>query len=112
MSTGEICTAPCFKHSRVLYIERTHVREVSMSAQTDALREVIRCFNEREPVDIPRYFTPDFELDDPGSGARRSGHDGVRDMSNALANLGPGVKLEILHMLEQGDYVAVRYTVT
>lgn len=90
----------------------TQVSEIDMSDQTDVLHELIRCFNAREPIDIARYFTPDFELDDPGSGARRSGHAGARDMAEAVAKLGHEVKLEILHMIEQGDYVAVRYAVT
>jgi predicted SnoaL-like aldol condensation-catalyzing enzyme len=82
-----------------------------MSTQTDLLRELTARFNERKPIEIERYFTPDFELDDPGSGARRSGHDGARAMANALAGLGESVRIEILHMIEQDDCVAVRYAV-
>lgn len=79
-----------------------------MSTHTDVLRELIARFNERKPIEIERYFTPDFEFDDPRSGARRSGHDGARAMANALAELGESVRLEILRMVEQDDFVAVR----
>jgi predicted SnoaL-like aldol condensation-catalyzing enzyme len=82
-----------------------------MSKQTDVLRELIARFNARVPLEVERYFTPDFELDDPGSGARRSGHDGARAMADALAGFGDSVRLEILHMIEQDDCVAVRYAV-
>lgn len=82
-----------------------------MSIQTDVLRELLARFNAGEPIEVERYFTPDFELDDPGSGARRSGHDGARAMGQAVSALGPPVKLEIMHMIEQGDLVAVRYAV-
>ena len=83
-----------------------------MSAQTDVLRQLCARFNERAPIEVERYFTPDFELDDPGSGARRSGHEGARAMANALAGLGDSVRLEILDIIEERDLVAVRYAVT
>jgi hypothetical protein len=82
-----------------------------MPGRWGVLRELVARLNEREPIEIERYFTPDFELDDPGSGARRSGHDGARAMANALAELGESVRLEIVHMIEQEDCVAVRYAV-
>ena len=52
---------------------------------------------------MERYFTPDFELDDPSWGARRSGLEGARAMCDALRAVGENVQLEILHIIEQGD---------
>lgn len=83
-----------------------------MSRQTEVMRELIDGFNRGQPLDVERYFTPDFELDDPSAGVRRSGHAGARAMADALAAIGKNMKLEILHMIEQDDYVAVRYLAT
>lgn len=83
-----------------------------MSAQTDLLRMLTRMFNERAEIDVERYFTPDFELDQAGAGASRSGLAGARDMVNALYALDPGIQLEILATIEEGDCVAVRWQVT
>lgn len=83
-----------------------------MSVQTDVLHTLVATFNEGAPIEVERFFTPDFQLDDPGAGAWRTGHDGARDMANALAAWGPNTRLEILHMIEQDDYVAVRYRAT
>ena len=73
-----------------------------MSQQTELMHELIARFNRGESI----------ELDDPGSGARRSGHDGARAMCEAMAAVGEHVQLEVLHMLEQADHVAVRYLAT
>lgn len=80
-----------------------------MSEQTALLRELVACFNRAEPLEIERYFAPEFELDDPGTGVRRSGIEGARAMCEALRAIGENVQLKILHMIEQDDYVAVRY---
>jgi predicted SnoaL-like aldol condensation-catalyzing enzyme len=78
-----------------------------MSENTEKLRTLIELFNSGASIEIARYFTPDFELDAPADGARRSGYEGARQMVEALSKL--GVRLEILHMIEQDDHVAVRY---
>jgi predicted SnoaL-like aldol condensation-catalyzing enzyme len=80
-----------------------------MSRQTDLLREIIERFNRGETLEVERYFTPDFELDDPAFGVRRSGIEGARAMCEAMAAVGENVQLKILHMIEQDDHVAVRF---
>jgi predicted SnoaL-like aldol condensation-catalyzing enzyme len=83
-----------------------------VSQQTALLHELIERFNRGESIEVERYFTPDFELDDPGAGVNRSGHAGARAMCEALAAIGEHVQLQVLHMLEQVDHVAVRYLAT
>jgi hypothetical protein len=83
----------------------------AMSAQTDTLRELARLLNAREPVDVARFFTEDFRLDDPGAGVTRVGHAGAQQMIDAVLAFAPGMRLEILDMFEQGDRVAVRWQV-
>ena len=83
-----------------------------MSIQTDALRELTRLLNAREPVDVARFFTEDFRLEDPGAGVLRSGHAGARQMIDNVLALGPDARLDILDMFEQGDRVAVRWQVS
>lgn len=83
-----------------------------MSQQTELMRELIARFNRGESIEVERYFTPDFELDDPGAGVSRSGHAGARAMCDALAAIGENVQLQILHMIEEADHVAVRYLAT
>ena len=83
-----------------------------MSRQTEVMRELIAKFNRGETIDVERYFTPDFELDDPSVGVRRSGHAGARAMGEALAAIGENVQLKILHMIAQDYCVAVRYLMT
>lgn len=80
-----------------------------MSQNTELMRELIARFNRGETIEVERYFTPDFELDDPASGVRRSGLEGARSMCDALRAIGENVQLNILHMIEQGDLVAIRY---
>jgi predicted SnoaL-like aldol condensation-catalyzing enzyme len=80
-----------------------------MSQKTELISELVAVFNRREPIDVELYFTPDFELDDPGAGVQRSGHEGARAMIEAIAAIGEQIQLQILHMIEQDDYLAVRY---
>jgi len=80
-----------------------------MARNADVLRELIALFNRGESVDVARYFTPDFELDDPAFGVGRSGHEGALAMWHAMAAVGENVQLEILHVVEDDDYLAVRY---
>lgn len=80
-----------------------------MSQNTELMHELIARFNRGETIEVERYFTPDFELDDPAWGARRSGLEGARAMCEALRAIGENVQLEVLHMIEQGDLVAIRY---
>jgi predicted SnoaL-like aldol condensation-catalyzing enzyme len=80
-----------------------------MSKNTELMHELIGRFNRGETIEVERYFTPDFELDDPSWGARRSGHEGARAMCQALSAVGENVQLKILHMIEQDDLIAIRY---
>jgi hypothetical protein len=82
-----------------------------MSTPTDTLRELARLLNAREPVDVTRFFTEDFRLDDPGAGVTRIGHAGAQLMIDAVLAFAPGMRLEILDMFEQGDRGAVRWQV-
>jgi len=43
-----------------------------MSVQTDALLELVELFNARKEIDLPRFFTEDFRLEDPGAGVIRT----------------------------------------
>jgi predicted ester cyclase len=83
-----------------------------MSTQTDALHELVRLFNKRGLIDIARFFTDDFRLEDPGVGVKRSGHNGARQMLEGIRALAPDVQLEILDIFEGGNRVAVRWRVT
>jgi hypothetical protein len=38
-----------------------------MSVQMDALRELVELFNARRAIDVARFFTEDFRLEDPGA---------------------------------------------
>jgi predicted SnoaL-like aldol condensation-catalyzing enzyme len=82
-----------------------------MSIQTEALRELVSLFNRRQPIEIERFFAPDFRLDQPG-GVHRVGLAGAREMAAALHAMGESARLEILEMIEQGDLVAVRWQVS
>ena len=83
-----------------------------MSIQLNALRELVVLFNEGKPIDVARFFTEDFRLDDPGAGVKRTGHDGARQMLEAVRALAPDVRLKIVDMFEAGDRVAVRWEVS
>jgi predicted ester cyclase len=83
-----------------------------MSAQTDSLRELVLLLNAGKAIDVARFFTEDFRLEDPGVGVKRTGHDGARQMLEAIRALAPDVKLEILDMFESGNRVAIRWRVT
>ena len=81
-----------------------------MSIQMDALRELVELFNARKAIDVPRFFTEDFQLEDPGAGVARTGLDGAQGMMEALRALAHDGHLEILDMFESGNRVAVRWS--
>ena len=81
-----------------------------MSAHSDLLRELVARFNQRQPIDVARYFAPNFQLDQPG-GENRIGLAGAQSMIDSLYRLGDSVQLHIVAMIEQGDYLAVRWHV-
>ena len=80
-------------------------------SHTETLRELISLVNDRKEIDVARYFTPDFRLDQPG-GVPQRGHAGARAMLDAMLALGPDIHVTVLDMLEDGDRVAVRYQCT
>jgi hypothetical protein len=81
-----------------------------MSVQTDALRELVQLFNARKAIDVARFFTEDFRLEDPGAGVIRTGLDGAQQMMKAVRALAHGGHLEILDMFESGNRVAARWS--
>ena len=81
-----------------------------MSAQTETLRTLVSLLNARQPIDVARFFTPDFRLVQPG-GVAQHGLKGARAMLDAMLALGPDVQVTILDTIEQADRVAVRYQV-
>ena len=81
-----------------------------MSVQTDVLRELVELFNARKAIDVARFFTEDFRLEDPGAGVIRTGLDGAQSMMEALRALAHEGHLEILDMFESGNRVAARWS--
>ena len=81
-----------------------------MSVQTDALRELVELFNARKAIDVARFFTEDFRLEDPGAGVIRTGLDGAQRMMEAVRALAHEGHLEILDMFESGNRVAARWS--
>jgi len=41
-----------------------------MSVQTDALRKLVELFNARKSIDVARFFTKDFRLEDRCRGTK------------------------------------------
>lgn len=83
-----------------------------MNSHVALLRDLTEAINRRSAIDVARYFTTDFRLDDPGSGALRFGHDGAAAMIDAIWAFSPDVRLTILDVVESGDRVAVRWGVS
>jgi len=81
-----------------------------MSVQMDALLELIELFNARKEIDVPRFFTEDFRLEDPSAGVIRTGLDGAQRMMEAVRALAHDGHLEILDMFESGNRVAARWS--
>src|SRR5262245_35135124 len=81
-----------------------------MSVQTDALLELVELFNARKEIDLPRFFTEDFRLEDPGAGVIRTGLDGAHRMIEAVRALAHDGHLEILDMFESGNRIAARWS--
>jgi SnoaL-like domain len=57
-----------------------------------------------------RFFTEDFQLEDPGAGVIRTGLDAAQRMMEAVRALAHDGQLEILDMFESGHRVAVRWS--
>src|SRR5215510_6380328 len=81
-----------------------------MSVQTVALCELVELFNAGMAIDVARFFTEDFRLEDPGAGVIRTGLDGAQRMMEAVRALVDEGHLEILDMFECGNRVAVRWS--
>jgi len=81
-----------------------------MPGQTDVLCELVDLINARKAIDVARFFTEDFRLEDPGAGVIRTGLDGAQRMMEAARALADEGHLEILDMFECGNRVAVRWS--
>jgi hypothetical protein len=81
---------------------------MNLSTHTELLQELVARFNERQSIEVERYFAPNFQLSQPG-GATRAGLAGAQAMIDGLYALGERVHLRILAVIEQADYVAVRW---
>jgi predicted ester cyclase len=79
-----------------------------MSAQKEMLLRITATMSAGDFDHIAEWFTEDFQLHNPEVPHDRAGHDGARRMLQALNDLMPGGKVEILDMVEEGDRVAAR----
>jgi hypothetical protein len=105
---SSVVDIPSWDRTYPLVKSQRPVHSRPMSAHTEAMREWVRLFNARDPIDVARFFAPDFQLDQPG-GASRQGLAGADDMTAGLLALGPNVQLTILDAIELGDMLAVRW---
>ena len=80
-----------------------------MSVQTGALRKLVGLFNARKSIDVARFFTKDFRLEDRCRGIKDR-LDGAQRMMEAVRALAHDGRLEILDMFESGNRVAVRWS--
>jgi hypothetical protein len=81
-----------------------------MSVRTDALCELVELFNARKAIDVARFFTEDFRLEDPGAGVIRTGLAGAQRMMEAVRALAQDGQLAILDLFESGNRVAARWS--
>jgi predicted ester cyclase len=79
-----------------------------MSAQKDMLLRIAAAMSAGDFDHVAEWFTEDFQLYNPEVPHDRAGHDGAHRMLQALKDLMPGGKVEILDMVEEGDRVAAR----
>jgi predicted ester cyclase len=61
-------------------------------------------------IDVARFFTEDFRLEDPGAGVTRTGLDGAQSMMEAVRALAHDGQLEILDMFESGNRLVVDWS--
>ena len=80
-----------------------------MSSQKSLLLQVAAALNADDFDHVGEWFTDDFKLHDPAHPGWPIGHEGARQMLADIRNKVPGVKAEIIDMLEEGDRVAVRW---
>ena len=80
-----------------------------MSFQKQLLLQVAAALNSNDLDHVDQWFTADFELHEPGRPEWPVGHEGARRMLTEIRGKLPGVKVEALDMLEEGDRVAVRW---
>jgi predicted SnoaL-like aldol condensation-catalyzing enzyme len=84
----------------------------SMLTKAGLLQQLADLVNERRPIEVARYFTEDFRLDDASTGLVRTGHAGAQAMMDGVLALAPDVHFEVLDVVEGADRVAVRWRVT
>lgn len=80
-----------------------------MSPAKKLLLEVAAALNANDFDRVGQWFASDFRLHDPALPEWPTGHEGARQMLAAIRDRVPGVKVEALDMLEEGDRVAVRW---
>jgi len=80
-----------------------------MSYQKELLLQVAAALNSNDFDHVSKWFTADFKLHDPTVPGWPMGHEGARQMLTEIRDRVPGVKVEALDMLEEGDRVAVRW---
>jgi predicted SnoaL-like aldol condensation-catalyzing enzyme len=83
-----------------------------MSRQKAILLEIADALSSGGDHRIEAWFTEDFRLHDPGVPDWPSGHRGASAMLAQNVSLGPTTKFEALDMLEEDNWVAVRWRLT
>lgn len=80
-----------------------------MSPRKTILLQVAAALNADDFDHVGEWFTDDFKLHEPAQPDWPSGHEGARRMLAAIRDKVPGVRVEALDMVEEGDRVAVRW---
>ncbi len=80
-----------------------------MSTRMELLTRAAAAMSSGEIDRVHEWFTEDFKLHDPSFGGHREGHEGARKMLEALADLVPKARIELLDIVEEGDRAAVRW---
>jgi predicted ester cyclase len=79
-----------------------------MSMHKDMLLRIAAAISAGDFDHVVEWFTEDFQLYNPEIPHDRAGHDGAHRMLQALKDLMPGARVEVLDMVEEGDRVAAR----
>ena len=80
-----------------------------MSPRKRLLLQVASGLNTGDLDRIGEWFTADFRLHEPAQPDWPRGHEGARRMLAEIRDKIPGVRVEALDMVEEGDRVAVRW---
>lgn len=80
-----------------------------MSAQKQLLLELAASLSANDTDRVEAWFSRDFRLHEPGVPDWPVGHEGALLMLAKIRHNIPGVQVEALDMVEEGDRVAVRW---